>query len=148
MPAAVAKVRDILKTKGPQLHTVRGDDTLETVSRRLKEARVGVMVVSNDGKAIAGIISERDLAYGLCSHKSELHSMPASTLMTTKVITCSPDDELAAVARTMGDKHIRHLPVVYDGELIGVVGMRDVMIYRLSDMERTARLLGSAISMD
>jgi len=148
MSVSTTKVRDVLMKKGRAVHTVRTDDSLTTLSKRLKDARVGVMIVSDDGRTIAGIISERDLAYGLATHKSMLCAMPVSALMTKKVFTCAPDDDLSGIIRIMDDRHIRHLPVVNNGRILGVIGMRDVMLHRLHDMERTARFLGGAIFDD
>ncbi len=148
MSVSLTKVKDVLKSKGPAVHTVRTDDTLATLSKRLKDARVGVMIVSDDGKSIAGIISERDIAYGLSAYKSMLYGMPVSAVMTRKVFTCAPSDDLASIVKVMDDRHIRHLPVVENGRILGVIGMRDVMIHRLRDMERTARFLGSTVSED
>jgi CBS domain-containing protein len=146
MKRRVARVSDVLESKGASVDWIKPDDTVGTLSRRLEQGQVGVMVVSEDGNSAAGIISERDIAYGLCHHGSDLHRMPVSQLMTKKVVTCSAEDSLIDVAKVMRERRIRHLPVTDNGKLIGVVGMRDILMQRLEQMERTAKLVGSFVT--
>lgn len=148
MQQPVTKVSDVLHAKPSAVHWINPADTLAKASQVLEREKIGVLVVSEDGQSVKGIISERDLAYGLNVHKAELHELPVSALMTTKVITCSPDDRLADVVRIMAEKHIRHLPVIDSDKLVGIIGMRDAMIFRLQGVQRTARLMSSAIAGD
>lgn len=134
-------VRDILNKKGTQLHTIKSTETIGKLARQLQQWRVGVMVVSDDGYTIAGIISERDIAYSLADRRGELHLLPVSVLMTKQVITCAPEDPLADVARLMNQHHIRHLPVKSDSQLVGIISIRDVLEQRLDDIERKAKFL-------
>lgn len=76
-------VRDILNKKGSQLHTIKSTETIGKAARHLQQRRVGVMIVSDDGRTIDGIISERDIAYSLADRRGELHLLPVSVLMTT-----------------------------------------------------------------
>jgi CBS domain-containing protein len=145
MKKHIAKVADILEFKGPQVITIRPNETVAMLSRRLQQEQIGAMIVSDDGESVAGIISERDVAYALALHRGDLHSLPVSALMTKKVITCSPGDTLTEVAQVMGDRHIRHLPVTDGGRLVGVIGMRDIIMHRLEEMQRTARLMGNFV---
>jgi CBS domain-containing protein len=139
MKKRVSKVSDII-TKRSVL-TVTSDESIAALSRRLQKERVGAMIVSDDGVSIAGIISERDIAYALSLHRGDLHEMKVRELMTKKVITCSPDDRVYDVVRLMADHHIRHVPVVLDGKVIGVIGMRDVIEQRLDDLEENLHLM-------
>jgi CBS domain-containing protein len=134
-------VADILAVKGPAVVTIKPSDTIAALAQRLKEKRIGAAVVSSDGVAFEGVISERDIAYGLCVHKGDLHAMPVSALMTKAVITCSPQDTVASVASTMLSRNIRHLPVEQDKRLIGVISMRDVLNTRLDELQRQASML-------
>ncbi len=146
MKRRVVKVRDILETKNPGLLTIKPTETIGALARRLQQERVGAIIVSHDGESLDGIISERDVAYGLALHRGDLHALPVAALMTKKAFTCSPDDSLAEVAKVMAERHIRHLPVIDGKRLIGVIGMRDVFMHRLDEMQRVTKLLGSFVS--
>lgn len=135
------KVSDILAVKGPTVVTVKPTDTIETLSQRLREKRIGAAIVSSDGRLFEGVISERDIAYGLSVHKAKLPAMPVSALMTKAVITCSPEDSVASVASTMLARNVRHLPVEHDKRLIGVISMRDVLNVRIEELQRQASML-------
>lgn len=140
------RIADILQKKDIAPLTTTSEATLAQLSERMREAQIGAMIVCDDGKNVVGIISERDLAYGLAEHRENLHALPVAALMTTKVITCGPDDQMADVAQTMAERRIRHLPVVDGTKLIGIVSMRDVMAHRLAGVQRAAEMMGRAIS--
>jgi len=91
------KVADILQSKGPAVKTVRPDVTALELSEQLRAERIGAMIVSADGASIDGIISERDLAYGLAAHGSRLPRVTVERLMTKVVVVCSPEDSIAEV---------------------------------------------------
>jgi len=142
-------VASILALKGPVIVTVKPTDTIATLSRKLHEKRVGAAVVSSDGQALDGVISERDIAYAVAVHKGDLHVVPVETLMTRAVISCAPGDSVAHVASTMLSRRIRHVPVVDDGRLLGMISIRDVLNQRLDDLQRqTAMLRNLAVQMD
>jgi CBS domain-containing protein len=145
MKRHTSRVSDILEFKNLPVQTIKGDETISTLSRRLQKERIGAMIVSDDGETISGIISERDIAYGLSLYRSELHELPVSTLMTKKVITCSPDDKVSDVAKIMNEFHIRHVPVIKDDKIVGVIGMRDVVQQRLEEIQRNMRLMGRIV---
>ena len=86
-------------------------------------------------------MSERDLARGLADHGAGLLEMTVAELMTAKVVTCSPDDGLASLMQTMTERRFRHLPVVKDGELIGIISIGDVVKYRLQELEAQTHML-------
>ena len=135
------KVADILAQKGSVVFTIKPSETIGTLSQLLRDRRIGAAIVSSDGKAVDGVISERDVAYGLSLHKADLHTLLVSTLMTRTVITCSPNDNIAKVASTMLSRNIRHLPVNDDNRLVGMVSIRDVLNLRLDELQReTAQL--------
>jgi len=143
-----AKVADMLKAKAPGASTIKPSETVGTLARRLQQERLGAMIVSKDGRTVDGIISERDVAYALALHRGQLHALPVSALMTKSVVTCSPQDSVAHASRLMAERHIRHLPVVDGEQLVGVIGMRDIFMHRLDEMQQVTRLLGSYISAD
>ncbi len=134
-------VSDILRTKGPAVETVRPDDTALSFSKQLRAQRIGATVVSRDGVSLDGIISERDLAYGLAVHGAHLPHVLVSDLMTTAVITCSPHDTVATVMAVMTQRRIRHLPVLENGRLVGLISIGDVLKHRLGEIQMEANVL-------
>lgn len=135
------KVADILKTKGSGVMTVRPDDSIQALALRLKAEKVGSMIVSSNGSTIDGIISERDIAFGLAIHGSNLATLPVADLMTRGVITCSPGNSIAEVMGIMTQRRIRHLPVKDGDQLVGMVSIGDVLKYRLDEMRLEANVL-------
>lgn len=135
------KVTDILAVKGRIVVTVQASDSIATLSERLREKRIGAAVVSRDGQSVDGVISERDIAYALAKHKSDLHALPVGDLMTSTVITCAPDDKVSDVASTMVARNIRHVPVVESSRLVGMISIRDVLNFRVSDLQQQTSML-------
>lgn len=142
----VMNVGDILALKGSDLKMIKPTETVGNLARQLQQARIGAMVVSQDGQTIDGIISERDIAYSLAERRGELHLLPVSALMTRKVTTCSPEDSLSQVAALMSRHKIRHLPVEQNGRLVGIVSIRDVLEHRVGEIERKASLVMELVS--
>jgi CBS domain-containing protein len=135
------KVADILQSKGSVVKTVRPDETALELSEHLRAERIGAMIVSADGASIDGIISERDLAYGLAAHGSKLPRVTVERLMTKVVVVCSPEDSIAEVMGVMTQKRIRHLPVKSGDRLIGIISSGDVLKHRLGEMQLEANVL-------
>lgn len=134
-------VKEILSNKRAGTVTVRPQETINTLSHRLRLERIGAVVVSADGEHVDGIISERDIVHGVAEYGEELLDMPVSDLMTRQVATCATDDSLKALMHTMTTKRIRHLPVVEDGRLVGIVSIGDVVKNRLDEMEMETAVL-------
>ena len=135
------EVKEILALKGAAIVTVPPTATIEALCKVLREKRIGAITVSSDGKKIEGVISERDIAYGLAEHGAKLHAMLVSALMTKDVITCAPKDSTALVASTMLSRRIRHIPVEENGSVAGMVSIRDVLGSQLVDLQQqTAQL--------
>jgi CBS domain-containing protein len=135
------QVDNILKSKRPAVLWVSPVMTIGEVAERLRSTDVGAMIVSNDGEALQGLISERDIAQGLAVHGAALLSLKVQDLMTRSVISCSPEDNIADIARIMTMRRIRHIPVVEDGRLVGVVSIGDVLKSRISEIELEANVL-------
>ena len=135
------KVADILQSKGPTVKTVRPDVTALELSEQLRAERIGAMIVSADGASIDGIISERDLAYGLATHGSKLPRVTVERLMTKVVVVCSPEDSIAEVMSVMTQRRIRHLPVKSGDRLVGIISSGDVLKHRLGEMQLEANVL-------
>jgi CBS domain-containing protein/beta-phosphoglucomutase-like phosphatase (HAD superfamily) len=137
----VMRVSDILKIKGSAVKTIEASATIRALAQALRVEAVGGMVVTDAKGALAGIITERDLARGLAEFGSDLSSLPVTALMTNAVITCAPEDSVATVAKVMTQRRIRHLPVVVDGQLVGLVSIGDVLKYRLDEVQLEANVL-------
>lgn len=135
------KVADILKTKGAAVKTVRPDETAKDFAEHLKDERIGAMIVTDDGSSLDGIISERDLAYGLAVYGDKISAMRVSELMTRAVIVCAPEDTIAEVMTVMTQRRIRHLPVKDGDQLVGIISSGDVLKHRLGEVEMEANVL-------
>jgi CBS domain-containing protein len=137
------RVADIIKGKAPgaAVMSVTRRETIGALARQLRLKRIGAMIVSDDGASLQGIISERDVTYGLAAHGDRLCAVPVSDLMTSAVITCSLDDSIAEVAKVMTQRHIRHLPVREGQRLVGIISIGDVLKYRLTEMQLEANVL-------
>ncbi len=135
------KVAEILKQKGQDVISVRPTESIATLSHRLRLARIGAMVVLGEGGALDGIISERDIIHGIAEHGPKCLELTVADLMTRRVLTCTPEDSVTRIARTMTENRIRHLPVVEGGNLVGVVSVGDVVKNRLEEMSLEASVL-------
>ena len=135
------KVADILRVKGSAVKTVTSDVTALELSERLRAERIGAMIVSNDGRSIDGIISERDLAYGLAAHGGMLPKIAVSKLMTKVVVVCSPEDSITDAMKLITQRRIRHLPVKDGDQLVGIISIGDVLKHRLDEMQLEANVL-------
>jgi CBS domain-containing protein len=101
------KVADILRIKGSVVKTVPPHETALLLSGQMRAEQIGALVVSSDGNSIEGIVSERDLAYGLATYGGRLPTIPVSQLMTKAVAICSPDDSVTDVMKLMTIRRIR-----------------------------------------
>jgi CBS domain-containing protein len=104
-----------------------------------------VVVTDADGE-LCGIISERDLACGMADHGAELLAMRVADVMTREISTCSPDDGIDRLMRQMTEGRFRHLPVVDEGRMIGIISIGDVVKHRLEELEHEAHMLQDYIS--
>jgi CBS domain-containing protein len=140
------KVREILEAKGRRVVTIRPDATIATAVHRLALERIGALVVSEDGSSVAGILSERDIVRALAQEGAEIMgtSQRVADVMTTGVATCSMDDNIKAVMAEMTRRRFRHLPVIEEGRLAGIVSIGDVVKSRLGEMELETVMLREA----
>jgi CBS domain-containing protein len=134
-------IAQILAGKGSNVISTRPEATIAEVASLLKEKRIGAVVVTDADGQLCGIISERDLARGLANHGAKLLEMNVAKLMTANVVTCSPDDGLATLMQQMTEGRFRHLPVVKDGKLIGIISIGDVVKHRLMELEAETHML-------
>ena len=134
------QVAELLRSKGSTVATVTSETTIDQIIEVLRSANIGAVIVSTDGEAIEGIVSERDIVRAL--HPSiELSKKTASEIMTSDVITCSMSDHLDALISLMTERRIRHLLVAVDGVFAGIVSIGDVVKHRENELEHEAQAL-------
>ena len=129
-------VKAILDSKGANVVTAGPQEKVAAVAERMTQHRIGAVVVVEDGKVV-GILSERDIVRGLARHGAEVTAMKAADLMSHPVRTCHRDDTIDAVMHVMTARRVRHLPIVENEQLQGIVSIGDVVKQRLelSEME-------------
>ncbi|MCA0144696.1 CBS domain-containing protein [Blastococcus sp. LR1] len=135
------QISQLLRHKSREVATVDGSESVGTALALLAEKGIGALVVSSDGRHVDGIISERDVARGLHERGAGLLADPVSSVMTTEVHVCPPEASLDGLARTMTDHRVRHVPVVADDVLVGIVSIGDVVKARLDELEEERRQL-------
>jgi CBS domain-containing protein len=138
-------VQHILDVKGSRVETLPQQTAVDIAAKRMRLARIGAIVVSDDGTAILGILSERDIVHAFCEHGATVGDLPITHVMTRTVLTCKPDDSIASVMRIMTLHRVRHMPVVKNGMLAGIVSIGDVVKNRLEDMELEANVLRDVV---
>lgn len=133
-------VRAVLETKGYDIVTVEPAATVRAAVKLLSERRIGAVLVMADGR-IAGILSERDIVRGLGERGAAILDEKVESVMTRKVITCRPSDTVAAIMETMTENKFRHLPVVDEGRVVGLISIGDVVKRRVMDIEHEQEAL-------
>ena len=116
------------------IYTIRPDASVRELLDRLAELNVGALVVSEDGRAMRGIVSERDIVRKL-RDAVQARDMTVASIMTTDVLVCAPDDSFGSLMLIMTEHRVRHVPVLDDGELVGVVSIGDAVKYRMGQLE-------------
>ena len=134
-------VKEVLHAKGAKVFTAHPDDLVEAVISELRARAIGAAVVVDRRGAIQGIISERDIVYGIARYGTEALRMPAGALMTTPAPVCSPDDDLRTIMSLMTYRRVRHVAVFSDGRLAGVISIGDVVKNRLDEIELEVNVL-------
>jgi len=129
------RISDVIRRKGDLVVTVRSDATVQQLLEILEEHKIGALVVSDDDETVIGIVSERDVARHLRSTGAGLLDQTVATIMTSDVQTCTPEDFIEDLARTMTDRRIRHVPVVADGHLVAIVSIGDIVKWRIDELQ-------------
>jgi CBS domain-containing protein len=131
-------VSHILKHKGRDVITAAPGDSVKSVAEILAKNRIGAVIVSDTSGKILGIVSERDVVRCLAEAGAGALTLLASAIMTKNVKTCSENDSETELMAMMTENRIRHLPVVANGKLIGMVSIGDVVKFRIEAIERDA----------
>jgi len=130
------RISTLLAAKGSAVATISGDATVADAVGELSRHHVGALVVSSDGQTIDGIVSERDVVRKMSECGADVVNELVSSIMSTTVYTCSPDDDTESLMRTMTERRIRHVPVVDGDQLCGIVSIGDVVKDRIEELEK------------
>ncbi len=131
-------VMAILREKGRLVTCTSPNVAAMDVARVLSAKRIGAVVVTAPDGAVAGIISERDIIRVIGQHGVEALEWPITEVMTRRVVTCRESDTVSHLMQLMTERRIRHLPVVEDGKLVGIISIGDVVKHRVAEVEHEA----------
>jgi CBS domain-containing protein len=140
-------VSAILSIKGGDVTTAQPHRTLAEISRLLAEKRIGAVLITSSDGSLRGILSERDVVRAIAARGAAALDDPASQHMTSKVVTCSRQDLIADVMEEMTNGRFRHMPVVDDGRLAGVISIGDVVKHRIAETVAESQSLKDYIQM-
>lgn len=139
-------VRKILNLKGSDVLTIAPDKKLLEAIALLTKHRIGALVVTGSSREVVGIISERDIVRLLSNADNNRFENTVASAMTKEVKTCKPEDTIQRVMQVMTAGRFRHMPVVENGKLVGVISIGDVVKLRLEEMERESEHLKEYIA--
>ena len=134
-------ISDVLHGKGHQVVKVRTTDSVETAVCKLSDQRIGAVVVEDQWMRHAGIFSERDFVNAIAANGARALSFPVEKLMSAPLVTCRPSDRVETAMAAMTMAKIRHLPVLDDGKLVGIVSIGDLVKHRLDEKALEANVL-------
>jgi CBS domain-containing protein len=129
------RITDILRRKGDDVVTIAPDESVQALLDALSRHRVGALVVSSGDGALDGIVSERDVVRRLQTDGAAVLASRVSDIMTAAVHTATPEDTLDDLMVLMTDRRVRHIPVVVDGRLQGIVSIGDVVKHRIEELQ-------------
>lgn len=139
------RIADVLRSKGAGVLTVAAETTVGELLTGLVTRNVGAMVVVGP-EGLVGIVSERDIMRTLHEHGPSVLGRPVADIMTTQLITCTPDDTVDSLSGLMTTHRVRHVPVVADGRLAGIVSIGDVVKTRMEELQRQQEQLEAYIT--
>lgn len=129
--------KDILQRKGSNVVTVEPTETVLQAAQRMNEHRIGAVIVCENGKHLVGILSERDILTRVVAESRSPSTTRVSEIMTAKVVYCTPDTSIAECQEIMTHRRLRHLPVMADGELVGLISIGDLMAFEAAQQQVT-----------
>jgi len=140
------RISRLLDRKGSYVATVDPNSSIIDAVRELANRSVGALVVSEDGRGIAGIVSERDIVRAVSQFGAAILDSPVRMIMSENVFSCSPDDAVDSLMSEMTDRRIRHIPVISNGALAGIVSIGDVVKTCLDELEHEREALEQYIT--
>jgi len=139
-------VLEILERKGREVVTTEPDATVEALSRLLTKRGIGAALVVS-GDQIRGVVSERDIIQAIAMHGPPALDMSVEEVMTTELEVCNPEDRIDEIMSMMTERRIRHVPVLDDRRLVGIVSIGDVVKHRVQEIEAEAHMLRDYVEM-
>jgi CBS domain-containing protein len=139
-------VSQILKSKGSQVHTISRTTSIMEVSCLLASKRIGATVIIDQNGLVEGIISERDIVRGLANYGAKVLDMPVEDLMTRNVITRGAESQIDELRWEMTNSRIRHLPILDNGKLVGLISIGDVVKNRVEELQAEGDMLRDYIA--
>lgn len=133
------QISDVLRYKGDEVITTTAQTPVRELLRLLAEHRIGALVVVGgdaESRSVSGIVSERDVVRRLHERGADLLDAPVGEIMTSTVYSCTPQDSLDSTATTMTERRVRHMPVLDEGRLAGIVSIGDVVSARMRQLEQ------------
>ncbi len=140
------KVSQLLQTKGRQVATIDESRPVLEAVNELRDRGIGALVVSGDRAPLVGILSERDVVRALASSGAKALELPVRSIMSSQVVTCTESETLDRLMKLMTDRRIRHVPVVEEGALTGMISIGDVVKHRVEQLENDKRDLLEYVS--
>ncbi len=135
------KLAELIKGKKNDIVRIRANSNIADAANTMTSNKIGALLVEDDGGAIVGILSERDIVRGMGPHGADLHDVAVSELMTKNLIRCSSADSVNEAMAMMTDRRIRHLPVFDDDELVGFISIGDLVKCRIMEVQGEAEAL-------
>jgi CBS domain-containing protein len=135
------RIDAVLRQKGQAVASIRPEASVREALAELGRHGIGALVVSSDGRTPAGMMSERDVVRAVDRSGADILDSPVSSIMSTELQTCSPEDEVETLMAIMTRYRIRHVPVLKDGELAGIVSIGDVVKNRMDELEEDRKAL-------
>ena len=139
-------VKSILERKGSAVTTISPGATIGEAAKTLAQAKIGAVVVSDDGESISGILSERDIVRMIGTEGPGALNRPVTEAMTPDVVTCNPEDRINILMGMMTQRRIRHLPVAVNGKMTGLISIGDVVKERMDEIEADAAAMRDYIT--
>lgn len=129
------RITDVLRQKGDLVVTITPDQSVKELLDALAQYKVGALVVSSGAGSVDGIVSERDVVRRLQALGPSVLDQPVASIMTSEVHTAVPEDSLEDLMVMMTERRFRHVPVMVDGRLVGIVSIGDVVKYRIKELQ-------------
>lgn len=140
-------VSDLIKQKGSETISMYQHESVANAASILVDENIGSVLVLDKNDQVVGILSERDIVYGMKNYGANLNEVQVKELMTTELIKCQPEDDLHKVMSMMTDRRVRHLPVFEGKQLLGIISIGDLVKNRIEEVETEAQQLREYISL-